>query len=290
LRTARNQFLITQEEQEKFYKATIGIAGLSVGSSAVNSIILSGGGGNLHIADNDTLAITNLNRLHSSVCDLGRNKAIIAARRVFEINPYNNITLFTDGLNFDNIDSFLNEKGEKLDVYIEEMDNIKLKIDSRFKARELGIPVVMASDNGDNAIIDVERFDLEPNRPLFHGSVAESILHNVPVQPSMAEKVRLADKIVGPNVTPRMQLSLTRVGTQLPAWPQLGNAATLSGVAVSYVVRQIVTGQEMPSGRYEVNLDALIDPTYHNEASINSRKQHTEDFIQGFKLLYGEKE
>lgn len=288
LRTARNKFLITEEEQQKFYDAKIGIAGLSVGSSVLNTIVLSGGGQRMSIADNDTLAITNLNRLFSSVCDLGSNKAIAAARKVYEINPFQKLGVFTDGVTLKNIDEFFGTGDERLQLFIEEMDDIKLKIDTRFRARELRIPVVMATDNGDNTIIDVERFDLEPHRPLFHGSVNEKLLTNTSERPSMIEKVRLASAIVGADVTPRTRLSLTLVGSKLPAWPQLGNAANLSGVAVSYVARRILTNEDMPSGRYEVNLDSLIDPNYQDAESIRARESQKQEFVKGFELLFGE--
>lgn len=287
LRTARNKFLITEDEQERFYGAKIGVAGLSVGSSALNAIVLSGGGKHLRIADPDTLAIVNLNRLFSSVCDVGTNKAIAASRRAYEINPFQEIELFTDGVTSENIGTFFGEGDDGLDLFIEEMDNIKLKIVTRFKARELGIPVVMATDNGDNAIIDVERFDLEPDRPLFHNRVDEKILSTVPEHPTGADKVRLASAIVGSDITPRTMTSLTLVGSKIPSWPQLGNAANLSGVAVSYLARRIVTGEEVPSGRYEVNLDSLLDPAYNEPGSVAARKKHKDEFIKGFELLFG---
>ncbi len=288
LRTARNKFLITQEEQTLFAQAKIGIAGLSAGSSVLNAIVLSGGAQMMRIADPDTLAIVNLNRLMESVCNLTSKKAVNAARRIYELNPFQDLTIFSEGLNRSNMAIFFGTGNQQLDLFVEEMDDIKLKIEARFKARELKIPVIMASDNGDNIIIDVERFDLEPKRALFHGSVAESVLKNIPDQPSMIQKVRLADKIVGPNVTPRMQYSLTMVGAKLPNWPQLGNAVTLTGASLSYIARRILTGLAMPSGRYEVNLDSLIDPLYHTKGAKTKRLQMKEDFISGFQLLFGD--
>ena len=242
----------------------------------------------MRVADNDTMAIVNLNRLFSSVCDLGTNKALAAAKRVYEINPFQKIKIFENGITEENMDEFFGEGDDLLQLFIEEMDDIKLKIDTRFKARKLRIPVIMATDNGDNSIIDVERFDLEPNRPLFHGSVSEKILSETPANPTMAEKVKLANSIVGPDVTPRTRLSLTLVGSKLPAWPQLGNAANLSGVVASYVARRILTNEDMPSGRYEVNLDSLIDPNYHNTRSVQVRDGQKKEFIKGFELLFGE--
>lgn len=290
LRTARNKFLITLEEQEKFYQSRIGIAGLSVGSSVVNGLILTGGGGKMRIADLDTLSITNLNRLSASVTDLAQKKSIMTARRVYEMNPYQELEVFSEGLTEANMKKFFvsgEGKGEKLQLFIEEMDNIKLKIESRFMARALRIPVVMATDNGDNTIIDVERFDLEPERLLFHGRVSEDRLRNLPSNPTMAEKVKLANRIVGPDVVPRMQLSLTQVGTKLPTWPQLGTAATLSGATVAYVARRILAGLSMPSGRYEIHFDAEFDPEYMTKAAKLARSRQKAEFIESTDLLFG---
>ncbi len=288
LRTSRNKFLITPEEQDKFYAARIGVAGLSVGSSVVHTLALSGGAGHMRIADLDTLAMTNLNRLHGSVCDIGRAKGIMAARKIYELNPYQQLDLYLDGLQPNNMAEFFAKDGQKLDLYIEEMDNIKLKIESRFMARDLKIPVLMATDNGDNAIIDVERFDQEPDRPLFHGLIDENTLNNVPEQPNMSERIKLASKIVGADITPRTQYSLTMVGAKIPAWPQLGNAATLSGVAISYLARRIVVGDSVPSGRYEINLDDLLDPDYHSQEAKTVRLQKKTDFVESLKLLFGD--
>ena len=145
----------------------------------------------------------------------------------------------------------------------------------------------MATDNGDNAIIDVERFDLEPNRKLFHGRIEESKLLSVGENLGMTERIRLASAIVGADITPRTRMSLTMVGTKIPAWPQLGNAATLSGVAVSYVSRRILTGLSMPSGRYEVSLDEKLDPTYFRGSSVQEREIDRKEFIFTLGKIFG---
>lgn len=288
LRTARNRHLITEEEQSSFHDSRIGIAGLSVGSHILNAVVLSGGPRHIRVADFDHISITNINRLFCSVTDLGENKTTLAARRIWGLNPFQELELFDCGLDMDNIEQFMGTGDSRLDVFIEEMDNIRMKGLARLKARELKIPVVMATDNGDNAIIDVERFDLEPDRPIFHGTVNESMFLDMGETLTLPDKIRLANAIVGPDVTPRMQLSLVAVGSELPAWPQLGNAAVLSGVAVSYVVRRIILGEDMPSGRYRVCLDSSLDPSYHSEAAKEYRTQQKEEFISGFNLIFAE--
>ncbi|CAN5162391.1 hypothetical protein BH11PAT4_BH11PAT4_4900 [soil metagenome] len=287
LRTTRNRHLIQEQEQLDFAKARIGIAGMSVGQAALFTTILSGGPEHIRIADFDNLSITNLNRLPSSVCELTLPKVAAATRRALELNPFLEIEQFADGLTEENMEQFMVGDGtQKLDVYVEEIDSIHLKIASRFVARKHRIPVVMATDNGDNAIVDVERFDLDGDYPLFHGSVSEEILANTPANPSQMQKVHLANAIVGPDVTPRTRFSLTQVGQSLPAWPQLGNAATVAGAAVSYVLRRIITGQDMPSGRYWISLDASLDPTYHSDEAVASREKDKQAFVDGFSLIY----
>jgi molybdopterin/thiamine biosynthesis adenylyltransferase len=287
LRTTRNRHLITEEEQLQFAAARVGIAGMSVGQSAFFSTVLSGGPRTMRIADFDTLSITNLNRLPSSVCELTLPKVDAAARRALELDPYLTIESFGQGISDETLENFLVGNGnEKLDVFVEEIDSIHMKIQSRFAARKHRIPLVMATDNGDNAIIDIERYDLDENYPLFHGSVSEEILANTPTNPTPMQKVHLANAIVGPDVTPRTRFSLTEVSQSIPSWPQLGNAATLSGVAVSYVLRRIITGQSMPSGRYWVNLDAALDPEYNTTEALAFREQDRQEFIESFSLIY----
>jgi molybdopterin/thiamine biosynthesis adenylyltransferase len=287
LRTARNKLVVTESEQRLFYDSTVGIAGLSVGSSAVHSLALAGGAQRLRLADHDFLSPSNLNRLQASVSDLTKSKAIVMARRVYEINPFQQIQLFPDGLTDELFDQFFLADNQPLDLFIEEMDDIRLKIASRLKARQLKIPVIMGSDDGDNAIIDVERFDLEPTRPLFHGRVDEKDLVNIPAKLSLSEKANLAIKIVGTDITPRMQQSMMLVGSQLAGIPQLGTGANLTGIGITYAARRILTGAPMPSGRYVIHIDSALDPDFKATDRVEQRRQQKADFEEGFNLVFG---
>ena len=95
--------------------------------------------------------------------DLGVNKAIVAARRIGEIDPYLRVETVPEGIHADNLGNFL----DGLDLVIEECDSLDVKLLVREMARERRIPVLM--ETSDRGVLDVERFDLEPNRPIFHG-------------------------------------------------------------------------------------------------------------------------
>lgn len=252
LRTTRNRYLITDAEQERWASSDIAVAGLSVGGSVLHACALTGAR-RFRIADPDTLGPSNLNRLSGSVCDLGTAKTTLAARRVLELDPYAQLDVFADGYSESNADRFLRGAA----VVLEEMDDLRRKIELRVAARRLGVPVVMVTDDGDGVIVDVERFDVDPGYPLLHGR-AEALAGLTPAEfADPARRVELAGAIVGDDVTERMRYSLGQVGQTIPSWPQLGTAATVAGAVGALFARRIACGDDVPSGRAYLRLGDL---------------------------------
>lgn len=260
LRTARNRFLITDDEQARWSRARLAVAGLSVGASVVNVSGLTGAR-RFHLADPDTLGPTNLNRLSGSVCDLGLPKAVLAARRILEADPYAQVTTWDRGYQPDESADFLQSGPDKhtpVDIVIEEMDDLAMKVRMRTHVRQAGIPLIMVTDDGDNVILDVERYDLEPDYPPFHGAAGEVTDLDADTLGDPSNRVRLAGAIVGDDVAPRLTQALAQVGKTIPSWPQLGTAASLAGVVGAFAARTIVCGGVLPSGRYRVAIDAAL--------------------------------
>lgn len=276
LRTGRNRFLITAKEQDKYYKAHIGIAGMSVGSHAALTMVMTGGAGSIKIADPDALSGSNLNRIRTGFTNVGVNKCVAAARQIYEINPYAKILVYPKGLEEKNIDRFM--KG--LDIMIEEMDNPYFKIKTREVARKYGIPVIMGTDNGDNIIVDVERFDLNKKLPILHGLIGGmTSLDFKNILPK--ELPKIAARIAGADLaTPRMLESVAEVGKSLYSWPQLGTAATLCGSTLAYLARKIIVGERIAPGRYQINLDSIFEPGYSSARSAKNRKLAFKKFLK----------
>lgn len=258
LRTARNRFLVDTEEQRSWSAALIGIAGLSVGAAALSVCSLTGAR-RFRLADRDTLGVTNLNRLAASVCDLGEPKLTLAQRRTLEIDPYTRIDAFPHGYTPELADDFLGGHGiDRLTVLLEEMDDLPMKFDIRRRAKAARIPVVMVTDNGDNVLLDIERYDLDPAYPILHGRAEFAAHWSLAELGDPAERLRLVDAIVGSRLTPRLRYSLTQVGRTLPTWPQLGTAAAMAGAVGALAARLIAGGAGLRSGRYRVDLDELL--------------------------------
>jgi len=275
LRTARNRDLITESEQAAFRDSIVGVAGLSVGSSAVAALVASGGPRLLKIADHDTIDVSNLNRIRATLLDVGENKTDVAARAAWELDPFLDIDLWRHGISQETLDTFVG--APRLDVFIDEMDAIALKIAARISCKRRRIPVVMATDNGDGAIVDIERYDLEPERPIFNGRLG------IPEEniPTIAPRdfLSYAIKIMDPSYfTRRQQQSILKLGKTLSGVAQLSTAATIAGAAAAFVVRRIVNKQDMPSGRYVIGCEQALIPGYNEPQQQSKRRDETIQF------------
>ncbi len=280
VRTARNRVLISEEEQAKYYNSVVGIAGLSVGNSVALAIVLQGGARHVKLADHDRLALSNTNRVRAGVDSLGVEKVIMTARQIYLLNPYSKIEIFPDGLTKKNIKKFFNGLG----IVIDEIDNIAVKYLIREEAKAHKIAVVMAADNGDNAVVDVERYDEDHKLEYFHGRLGK-VTYDELTKLDKFGIGRTITKHIGPeNVTDRMKESLLLMGKTIVSWPQLGGAALLNGAAVAYCVRKILNHQPIINDRALVSLDELLIPNYNSAGELERRKKSTEDFKKMFGL------
>ncbi|MDI9954135.1 Rv1355c family protein [Rhodococcus sp. IEGM 1305] len=258
LRLDRNRNKITAQEQERLRNVTVGIVGLSVGHAVALALTLEGACGGLRLADFDTLELSNLNRVPGTVLDLGVNKAVVAARRIAEIDPYVTVTLWEDGLDVESVAEFL----DGTDVVIDECDSLDVKVSLRREARRRGLPVLMATS--DRGLLDVERFDLEPDRPVFHGVIGDVDVESLAGLGSR-DKIPLVLRILDAGeLSATMAASLVEVDETISTWPQLGGEVLLGGAQVAAAVRRIGLGQPLAPGRCRMDLDqhldALTDP------------------------------
>lgn len=271
VRTNRNKHKITQQEQDSLAQKKIGVIGLSVGQSVSLTLAIERGFGELRIADFDTLDLTNLNRIRSGAHNIDLKKTVIVAREIAEIDPFLKVVPFHEGITDDNLEQFLTENG-KLDLLIDECDSIDIKITCRVKAKELQIPVVMeASDRG---TIDIERFDLEPERPILHGSVAHLDISKVKHLKTSEEKLPYMVPISGlETLSPRMKASAIEIMQTITTWPQLSSAVTYGGGITADLSRKILLDLLHVSGRFFIDVDDLIgDPAEDRPIPESSAK------------------
>jgi molybdopterin/thiamine biosynthesis adenylyltransferase len=275
VRTSRNQYKITKEERNHLSTKKIGVIGLSVGQSVSVTLAMERICGELRLADFDVLELTNLNRIRTGVHNLGLLKVYAVAREIAEIDPFLNVKCFADGVTENNIDAFFTEGGN-LDLLIEESDGFDIKILSRYKARSLKIPVLMEAS--DRCMVDVERFDLEPKRPILHGLVNHLDMNTLKNLKTTEEKIPYMLDILGLDTSSvRLKASMIEIEQSINTWPQLASAVTMGGGIAADVSRRLLLNQYTQSGRYHVDIEELIG----NKKNIAIIEKSVVDYSDG---------
>jgi len=255
IKTNRNQLLISKDEQEQLYGMKVSVAGMSVGSSLLFGLVGSGFGKHLALADDDVFSTSNLNRVQATTLEVSESKVLVAKRRALEMNPFLKITSYNKRITPDNVDDFL-FNGDT-NVIFEEIDDFKMKVVLREEAKKKKIPLIMLTNIGDNVMIDVERYDTQPETELFNGLVSSELISKIKtseIDQEMMKQLSLA--LVDRNLVPEEAvLSLQQIGETLVGRPQLYGTVALDGGIAPYLVRQILSSKSVKSGRYSLKLE-----------------------------------
>jgi molybdopterin/thiamine biosynthesis adenylyltransferase len=253
VRLDRNRNVVTADEQTRLGALRIGVAGLSAGHVIAHTLAAQGLCGELRLADFDHLELSNLNRVPATVLDLGLNKAEAAARRIAELDPYLKVGVIDAGLTLETVDEFL----DGLDIVVEECDSLDIKAIVREGARTRRIPVLMATS--DRGLVDVERFDLEPQRPILHGLLGDLDLARLTGMSSREKVPYLLRFLEAELLSPRMAASAVELDRTLSTWPQSAGDVVLGATAVAESVRRIGLNEDLRSGRTRLDVGSALD-------------------------------
>ena len=240
LKTNRNQDLITATEQRKLREYTVAVLGMSVGSNIAFILTQAGISNRIILADFDELDTTNLNRILAGIHEVGMNKTVVAAHRVYEDNPFADVSTLQEGVNESNLEELI--QAGHVDCIVEEIDDIAFKIHARLLAMKHKIPVVMVTDNGDGVVLHVERYDLGHDKIWGKPhSYYEKKLEEGSMTKERAGEIIMNDIVGGVHrVDPKMIASVKRtLARELVSWSQLGSAAVLGAVAATYAIKEI---------------------------------------------------
>ncbi|WP_106400770.1 Rv1355c family protein [Actinocorallia populi] len=253
VRLDRNRNKLTREEQDRLGSLVVGVVGQSVGHAIAHTLALEGVCAELRLADFDSLELANLNRIPASVFDIGLNKAVITARRIAELDPYLPVTVYPMGITDEVIDEFF----DGLSVVVEECDSLDVKLAVREAAQRYRVPLLM--ETSDRGLLDVERYDLEPGRPPFHGMLngaGRADLRGLSTRDKAPYVIRILD---AQGLSTDFAASLVEIDQTLSSWPQLGGDVQLGGATVAAAVRRIGLGLPLPSGRTRVDVQRCLD-------------------------------
>lgn len=242
LRLDRNRNKITASEQLQLLERKAAVVGLSVGNAIALTLAQEGVVGSLVLADFDELSTSNLNRIRASITGVGLPKTVLAARELAGLDPYLEVTCLHDGATEENLADLF----DGVDVLVDACDGLAMKVRLREVARDRGIPVVM--ETSDRGMLDVERFDHEPDRPLLHGLLGD--LDSTAVRTlGDGERLALVARIVGYGISTRAAASMLEIDATLSTWPQLASDVAAGGAQVTQTARRLLLGEYVPSGR-----------------------------------------
>lgn len=149
---SRTEMLIGQEGMEALSRSTVVVFGVGgVGSHAVEALARSGVGF-LVLADNDRVALSNINRqsiaCHSTV---GRYKTEVMKEKIADINPLCQVLSINQFILPDNVDSFfrqvLNEVSS-IDYIIDAIDTVSAKLAIAEYSWKHSIPLISSMGTG----------------------------------------------------------------------------------------------------------------------------------------------
>jgi len=269
---ARNHPCISRSEQQALAELHVGVVGLSVGSSIARALVMTGVQ-RLRIADFDVIAPSNNNRMGAgSVLNVGTHKATVLARDLYEFNPYLDLQVLDGRLHDANVHDFLTG----LDVVIDHMDGLSMKLRLRQEARRLGVPVIMATDVGVSPIFDVE---LPEDDAFFGGRVDAPALDSLSqITGDRRDWVKAAAQVIGVDNMPEPVLVnfLAAYRGQHSYVSQLGITGYLAAAQVAFMVLELARGRGSRLARFRrlsLEQDDLVDTCALHQLRLQFRAE-----------------
>lgn len=249
VRTNRNREKITREETAALRNKTVGIVGLSVGSTTAVALAMERGCGALKLADFDVVELSNMNRIRCALHELELPKWVVTARAIAEFDPFLELEIFEDGVTTENMDVFVSG----CDVLVDACDSLGVKAALRLEAKRQACPVVM--DTNDRGMLDIERYD-HPEWTLggfLHGRIDEPTMKSF-AQAKIWTREALQAFVNVAEASERGQRSLPKVGTELVSWPQTYTGVCAGGAHAAEACRRLALGEALPDARITMDL------------------------------------
>jgi len=284
LRTIRNRDLINKIEQTTLFNFNVGCFGMSVGSASALALTLSGISRKIKLIDGAVISGSNLNRILTGVTSVGKEKSLVVGQMIYEMNPYTDIAYYekADTKNISNIF----EKPWPINLAIDEIDDIEMKVRIRIEAKKRKIPVLMATELSDTVMLDVERYDLEPGRPLFHNLIPDIEGKLTKKLNNQREWMKSAVKIIDPKNMPlKMQQSILKIGSTIVTHPQLGSTVMITGGVIAFASKKIALGETLKSGRYVISLEKELLADHRTRSYKRKHKKHTKVILNAIDSM-----
>lgn len=252
--TTRNTPLVTPEEQERIRTATILVAGCgSIGGAAIEPLIRLGCE-NLILAEPDGYDIANMNRQAVRLQDVGRNKAVVFAERMREINPYATVEVHEHGITEENVDDVTSRADVILDgVDVTTKPPLRHKVHLHEHAREQAKVVVSGYDIAGVQMLLIYDYR-DPSVELMGGKVKSEEVERLEPFEFLARVIPFT--VIPIEIIPELERQVRGEGG---GFPQLVYTANLFGVLAVRATIDILAGRPVRK-RVVIDVDAALRP------------------------------
>ena len=142
----RTEMLLGQESLEKLKNAHVAVCGVGGVGGYVAEALARSGVGKFDLIDNDTVALSNINRqiiaLHSTI---GQYKVDVMKERILDINPEAEVTVHKCFFLPENAGEF---DFSKYTYIIDAIDTVTAKLELIVRADGAGVPIISSMGTG----------------------------------------------------------------------------------------------------------------------------------------------
>lgn len=181
----RTALLIGQENIERLQEARVAVFGIGgVGGHAVEALVRAGIG-HIDIIDNDTVAVSNLNRqLIATLDTIGKNKVDVMKERILSINAQAEVTAHQCFFLPETKDMF---DFSKYDYVVDAIDTVTGKLCIIEECKKCGTPVISCMGTGNKLdptrleVTDIKKTSVCPLAKVMRKELKDRNIENVKV-------------------------------------------------------------------------------------------------------------
>ena len=235
--TDRNRGLVSEQEQHLLRRADILVAGCgSIGGAVVEPLVRLGAE-RLVLAEPDGYELHNLNRQHAAVADVGRNKAVVLAEWVRQVNPHAQVRVEAGGITAENAAALVSAATLIFDgVDVTTQRALVCKHLLHVEAQRAGVPVVSGYDIAGVQMVLV--YDYRHAMPVLGGRIGPRAIADLDPLQFLARVVPL--RALPVEIFPVLR---RRKGLQEMPFPQLVYSARMFGVLAPRLALDLLAGR-----------------------------------------------
>ena len=152
---SRTELLIGKDGIKKLQSSKIVIFGIGGVGSFVVEALARAGIGKFILVDNDTVALSNLNRqLIATYETIGKSKVEVAKTRILSINPNAQVEVYEEFFTPESKEIF----DKTADYIVDCIDTVTSKIELIIRANKLNIPIISSMGTGNK--LDPTKFEI----------------------------------------------------------------------------------------------------------------------------------